>query len=314
MHVIITGGLGFIGSSIAKRLLSEGTRVSIIDDSSTAVRTNVPGADTFKINMMDHLAIKNINIPAADCVMHLCGPSSGPASAVYPVETLSGGHAITFNALEVAKKTGTKKFLMASSMTVYGNTSNREIPVTEDQPCNPISYYGISKFANERLVEVYCLEHKIEFNNLRLFNVYGPGQKLSRGDQGLVSIFLSLLMKSSNIVSRGSLERFRDIIHIEDVVSAFCLCAETGIRNGPINVGSGMVITIGELIRKIADALNIADQLKVEVCEPVPGDIFGIYADIETLKKATGFNPVYQPADGILQFADWARRENQGFT
>ena len=306
MHVIITGGLGFIGSSVAKKLVAEGNDVSIIDNASTSITATIPGTKSYQLNLLDPDALQNACLPDVDCVMHLGGASSGPASAANPVGTVSDGYAITFNVLEMAHRVNARKFLFASSMTVYGNISDHTIPVREDAACNPISHYGIGKFANERLVEVYCCDKNIGFNNLRLFNVYGPGQDLARADQGLVSIFLALLMKNPKVVSRGSLKRFRDIVHIDDVVSALCLCADESVISGPFNVGCGEAITIGDLIEEIADALGIGDQLQLEADDGSPGDMFGIYADMTALRSSTGFSPRYRPHDGIQQFTKWA--------
>lgn len=306
MHVVVTGGLGYIGSRITKRLLDDGHRVSILDNGLTATAKEVPGAQVKVVELNNETAAATTILEEADCLMHLAGPSSGPASARDPVGTVANSYRITYNTLELASRIGVKRFLYASTMTVYGNVALAQNPVREDIPCLPISHYAIGKFANERLVEVYCKAQGIAFNHLRMFNVYGEGQDLSRMDQGLVSIFVAMLLKSPRIVSRGSLERFRDVVDIHDVVTAWVLCANGNQSDGALNVGSGEPVTIGNLIHLIADELGVVEE--VEVAEGTPGDIFGISADISALRAATGFSPEFPAERGVRRFTRWAKQ------
>jgi UDP-glucose 4-epimerase len=306
MHYIITGGLGFIGSRIGTRLLADGHRVTVIDNLTTAVGATLPGAEVHQVDLRDAADVAALHLPAADCLMHLAGPSSGMASAKDPVGTIADGYRLTFNALELAARLGVKRVIHASSMNVYGNVRPDQNPVREDGPCAPISHYAIGKFANERLVEVFCKERGMSFVNLRMFNVYGPGQNLARTDQGLVSIFTAMLMKGPKAVSRGSLDRFRDLVHIDDVITTWLLCASRNEATGTFNVGSGKSLTIKELISTIADELGIGDKLEIEVAAGTPGDLFGICADVSALRAAIGYSPTISPSEGVRQFVRWA--------
>ena len=310
LHAVVAGGLGFIGSRIASRLLEEGHQVTILDNSVTSVVNRVPGGDILRVDLKDANAVRAVEVSGADCLMHLAASESGPSSANNPVGTVADGYRITYNLLELAARLGVERVLHASSMTVYGNVTPEQNPVKEDIACLPISHYGIGKLANERLVEAFCKDRGMSFNNLRMFNVYGPGQDLSRMDQGLVSIFLAMLMKSPKIVSKGLLERFRDVVHIDDVVTAWMLCATQNQSDGPLNVGSGERMTIRELCSVVADELGVADQLAVEVADGTPGDIFGIAADISALHAATGFTPAFPPSQGVRQFTRWAKENS----
>src|SRR3989338_6316206 len=306
MRVVITGGLGFIGSRIANRLLTEGHRVTVLDNLVTSVVKTIPGADLLHVDLRDETSVAAVALPEASCLMHLAGPSSGPASAKNPVGTVADGYRITCNVLELAARAGIKRVLHASSMNVYGNVQRERNPVKEDMPCLPISHYGIGKFANERLVEVFCKSRGMSFNNLRMFNVYGPGQDLGRMDQGLVSIFVAMLMKNPKIVSMGPLERYRDVVHIDDVVNAWVLCATQNKSDGALNVASGEAITIKDLIFVIAEELGIKEKVEIEVADGTPGDIFGIVADISALRASTGYAPSFPPVEGVRQLTRWA--------
>lgn len=304
MHIVITGGLGFIGSNVALRLVRDGHRVSLLDNSSTAVTKTVPGADTVRLDLTNGDAVAALDLPDADCLIHLAGPSSGMASNADPVRTVSDGYRVTFNALALAARLKAARVLNASSMVVYGNPDRN--PVCEEDNCRPVSHYGIGKYANERLVEIFCKDHGIHFVQLRFFNVYGPGQDLERMDQGLVSIFLALLLKSPRVVSKGSLRRFRDIVHIDDVVETCARCATGGIEDGPLNVGSGVPMVYDDLIKLIADELGILDKLEITEAGGTPGDLFGIYADIGRMKSMLSLDPAYPPEKGVRAFVRWA--------
>ena len=306
MHVVVTGGLGFIGSRIVSRLLSEHHAVTILDSLVTSVVEEVSGAEVVRVDLKDADAVAAIDLMSADCLMHLASAESGPSSAKNPVGTVADGYRIAYNVLELAARLGVERVLHASSMTIYGNVKPEQNPVNEESPCLPVSHYGIAKLACERLVEIFCKDRGMSFNNLRMFNVYGPGQDLTRMDQGLVSIFLAMLIKSPKVVSMGSLERFRDVVHIDDVVTAWMLCATQNQTDGPLNVGSGERLTIGELCSVVANELGIADQLEIEVAGGTPGDIFGIVADISALRGAAGFTPAFPPSRGVRQFTRWA--------
>jgi UDP-glucose 4-epimerase len=307
MHVIITGGLGFIGSNIASRLIASGHGVSLIDNLSTAATTDVSGAETVHLDLLDDEAAASIDLPDTDCLIHLAGPSSGMEANNDPARTIADGYQVTLNALRLAARLKARRVLNASSMVVYGNTV--ENPVGEEQCCQPTSHYGIGKYANERLVDMFCTDNGIKFTQLRFFNVYGPGQDLARLGQGLVSIFLALLLKDPKITMKGSPKRFRDIVHIDDVAEACVRCAASDIPNGSLNIGTGQSIVYEDLTRLIADELGILDQFEIQTVEGVSGDLFGIYADISRMKKELDFVPEVTQEQGVRLFTQWAVKQ-----
>ena len=127
----------------------------------------------------------------------------------------------TINVINFARMNKIKKIIFSSTFTVYGNNKKEKLAETEN--CNPQSFYAISKYSSERYLIKLCEKFKIKWNILRFFNVYGPGQDLSRTDQGIVSIFLDLIRNKNNIDVNGSLKRFRDLIYIDDVIKALTL-------------------------------------------------------------------------------------------
>lgn len=305
MHVIITGGLGFIGSNIASRFCHDGHRVSLIARMSRPNALAIPGADVYKLDLLDDEAVESLDLSDADCMIHLAGPSSGMETYADPVKTIADGYRVTLNALRLAARVNVSRVLNASSVVVYGNAA--ESPVAETAPSLPISHYGIGKFCNERLVEIFCRDHAMRFNQLRFFTVYGQGQDFARMSHGLVSIFLSMLMKGPKVTSKGSLRRFRDIVHVDDVVEACVRCAASDIEDGPLNVGSGEAIYLEDIIKVIADELGILNKLEVEVAGSVPGDFHGVVADISRLKSELNFTPKYRPEQGLRSYTRWVK-------
>ena len=309
MHVVITGGLGFIGTNITARLLGEEHQVTILDNMTTCLVKEMSGAKVVDVNLLDDSALAAVQAPPADCVMLLARSSSGPDSIARPVKAVNDAYHATYNSLVLAERLGAKKVLHASTMTVYGNLKPEDNPVGEDTPCLPMSHYAIGKYASERLVEIFCRDHRIGFNNLRLFNVYGNDKYAPPGTHGLVGIFVDMLMKSPKAVSQGPLERFRDLVHVRDVVSAWVLCATECKVNGPLNVGSGQSITFKEMICVIADELGIGDKLEIEVAADTPGDMFGVVADISALQASTGYRPAYSPVQGVREYTHWVKEQ-----
>ena len=304
MHILITGGLGFIGSHLAARFSQGDHQVSLIARRIEATpAADISGAMIIPLDLLDDKASGAFDFETIDCLIHLAGPSSGMERLEDPTSILADGYRGTFNALALAARLNVSRVLYASSLAVYGESARN--PVLETYPCLPISHYGIGKFANERLVKIFCGERGIRFNQLRLAGVYGPGQDLARTTHGIVNIFLAMMMKGPAITSKGGLDRFRDLIHIDDVAEACLKCAEGDIIDGPLNIGSGQTITVERLIHVLADEIGIGDSLAVDIAEGVPGDIHGITADISKMKSLLNFTPQYPPEEGVRRYVRW---------
>ena len=194
MKILITGGLGFIGARVVKKFTDSGATITVLDNTIPKNGSRVPDSNFVKVDLTKSELIQKIKVGKQDLVIHLAGPSSGPASSKDPLGTIVKSYSSTINVLDLAHRCSAKRFLFASSMVVYGNTLSPEKPVGEMSRCEPISHYGIAKFASESLIRSFCEQNGIGYNLLRLFNVYGPGQDLDRKDQGLVSIFIALLL------------------------------------------------------------------------------------------------------------------------
>lgn len=289
---LVTGGAGFIGSAISKKLIRLGHEVTLVDDLSTGSRDNVPEEATFmELDLSDSKFVDKLPLSSGrfDAVCHLAAQSSGPQSRKMPHLDLQVNAASTLLLSRWCIDNGINRFLYASSMAVYGNPS--VLPVTEDTACIPVSYYGVSKLTSENILRL-AEKEGLCTTSFRMFSVYGPGQNLSNRDQGMLSIYLSYLLDGSVLPVTGSLDRFRDFVYIDDVVDIWInaiMLDET--PSNVYNIGSGNKTTVRELIGRLIDALELSGDYPVRELETERSDQIGLFADIMRSKSELGFAP-----------------------
>lgn len=309
MKYLVTGCAGFIGSALAKALLAQGHEVYTIDNLSTGVEEVIPeGVHFVKGDCQDVDVVQQLDGIEFDAIYHIAGQSSGEISFENPVYDLQTNAQSTLLLLKLALKNNIKKFVYASTMSVYGD--QEALPVTEESIPNPKSFYGVGKLASEHYLRIYA-EYGINCTALRLFNVYGPGQNLTNMKQGMVSIFLAQALQKGHIHVKGSLDRFRDFVHIDDVVDAFLKSGRVeGKGYGVYNVASGVKTTIHTLVEHIKASFEKEVTSKSE--GSTPGDQFGIYADYSLIEKDLGWTPKQNFEDGLSQMVSWARETIEG--
>lgn len=295
-NYLVTGAAGFIGSAIAKRLLDAGHQVVTVDNLTTGSEANLPaGVEFVKGDCQDPELYCRMETPF-DAIFHIAGQSSGEISFDDPIYDLRTNTESTLQLLELARRTGCRRFIYAGTMSVYGDRGDRA--VGEEENCNPRSFYGVGKLASEHYLRLYGLQYGIESTSLRLFNVYGPGQNMENLRQGMVSIFMAQMLENSHILVKGSPDRFRDFIYIEDVVDAFLACLERSESIGKnINIGTGVRTTVGELLDKMVEIYG--QKTDIEFQGNTAGDIHGIYADNTAMQKILGIAPRYMLNDGL---------------
>jgi UDP-glucose 4-epimerase len=301
VNVVVTGIGGFIGSHVARRFLSEGHAVVGVDDFSTGHRDNVPDSAELVTGDLAEPSTLAALPRQCDVVLHLAGQSSGEVSFDDPVADLRKNVVSTLNLIRYAIERGARRIVYASSMSAYGTVP--DAPVAEDARSTPLSCYGVGKLAAEGYLRVYA--RQLPFVALRMFNVYGPGQDMQNLRQGMVSIFVAQALSGGRVHVKGSLERFRDFVYIDDVVEAWFRAAVTpAAANHVINVGTGVRTTVGALLQAIRDELP-ATQWYVE--GSTPGDQSGIYADTTKMRATLGLGATTDLAAGLRRFVDWAR-------
>ena len=274
--VLVTGGAGFIGSHICEELLPLGARVYCLDDFSAGKRSNI---SFMKAHSNFHIAAKDICdddsdmeelFKGTDIVFNNAASKKNIclANPQRDLEVNAGG---TLNLLNYALKYKVKKFVHASTGSVYGEPII--FPQDETHPLKPVSYYGVSKLAGERYVDVFHKLYQLDTTILRYFHVYGPRQE-SNAFGGVVSIFFKRIIEGKNPVIFGHGNQIRSFTWVKDLVKVNLLSAMSEKANGEIyNAASGIKVSINDLANNMLELLEKGKELKVVYDAPLVGDI-----------------------------------------
>ncbi len=305
MRYLVTGGAGFIGGAIAKRLLEDGNEVYIIDNFKTGYKFNIPKKAIFiEGDFSKDSTIEKLNGVEFDTIFHIGGQSSGEISFEEPEYDLNTNTLSTLKLLQYAQKTNCKKFIYASTMSVYGEEKSKE-QFSEDDKTNPKSFYAVGKLASEKYLDIFSKEYGIDYTALRYFNVYGVGQNLENLKQGMVSIYLKQFFDKSfkEIEVKGSLERFRDLIYIDDIVDITIEASkDSNFKNQILNIGTGKKTTVKDILKLIKTQSKI--DKKIVVTNGTKGDQFGIYANNSKLKSIYK-KELISFEDGLKKMIEW---------
>ena len=310
MRILVTGAAGFIGSHLVDRLVADGHRVTGIDDLSTgslanlaeARRSKTFGFHRFDITSPDFALLVGRDRP--DVVCHLAAQMDVRKSVVDPLHDTRVNVVGTVNVLDACVHASVQRVLFSSSGgTVYGEPPS--LPVSERAALHPSSPYGAAKVAGETYLSAYQRLHGLQGVALRLGNVYGPRQD-PRGEAGVVAIFARVLLagKAARIFGDGSSRR--DYVHVEDVVDAFVRCLGGKGDGRRLNIGTGVATTVRELHRLVALACGAPDA--PEFAPTRPGELQAISLDSGAARRALGWEPSADLAEGLAQTVAWVRQ------
>lgn len=274
--VLVTGGAGFIGSHLSEALVDLGAEVIAIDDLSAGKTSNIahlssrPNFRFIKMDVCDTRREIDCLFEGVDTVFHNAA-SKKNVCLIDPQRDLEVNAGGTLNLLERAKTHGVRKFVHASTGSVYGEP--QIYPTREDHPLSPVSYYGVSKLAGERYVDVFHKLYGLDTTIIRYFHVYGPRQE-SNEFGGVVSIFLRRVMNGENPIVFGHGHQVRSFTWVGDLVEANLRAATHPRATGQTyNAASGIRVTINELATGMLDLLDPQKRLRIEYGEPLVGDI-----------------------------------------
>ncbi len=311
MTILVTGGAGFIGSHMADHLLARGHRVVILDNLCTGFEENVPAAAEFvKGDVRDPGAVAAAFDKGVEAVFHIAGQASTIVSFDDPAEDLSVNVTGTLNVMNECIRRRVTRVLYASSMTAYGVPA--KLPVTEDEPVRPISYYGITKEAAERYLFATAGRVDLDFDfhvtAFRMFNVYGERQSLDNPYQGVVTIFMANILKGEPITIFSDGEQTRDFVYIGDVADAWLRALDNPASYGTVyNVGAGGSISINRLVDVTLDCFGKSrETYEVRYLPERPGDQRHMTADISRLRTDLGWEPRVPFDDGMQRTLRWA--------
>jgi len=286
MKVLVTGGAGFLGASLANHLVDQGHHVRVIDDLSAGDRDRLDPRVSFSSGDVCDIPKLWSLLRGVDCVYHLAARVSVPESVLYPVEYNNVNAGGTVSLLTAARDAQVTRLVFASSGAVYGDQA--EQPLCEDAPCRPDTPYAVSKLASEHYVQAIGKLWGIDTVILRVFNAYGPGQPLPPSHAPVVPRFLRQALSGGSVVVFGDGEQTRDFVYVDDVVKALARAATSKAAVGRIiNVGTGVQISIAGLIDTIE---HIVGQSINRLTNPeVRGGIRRAVADTRTAEELLGF-------------------------
>jgi UDP-glucose 4-epimerase len=306
MPALVTGGAGFIGSHLVDALLERGEEVVVLDDLSTGRRENLTtalerGADLVEGDVTDPATVSELvkgRRPGA--IFHLAAQIDVRVSVSDPVFDLGVNVGGTINLLEAARLAEVGRFVLASTGgAIYGEGSDRDLPLNETAECLPDAPYGQSKYAAEGYLSLYERLYGLATAALRLGNVYGPRQD-PLGEAGVVAIFCGALLEGRTPKVFGDGEQTRDYVYVADIVEAL-LAAGDSSAVGTFNVGTGVETSVLELGGMIADACN--RPFDPEMAPPRPGEVQRIAIASSLAADELGWTARTALPDGLVQTA-----------
>lgn len=304
---LVTGGAGFIGSNICKKLVSQGCFVRVLDNLLTGKKSNLVSVmdkiEFIEADMGDELlagsAMKDI-----DVVLHQGALPSVPKSMDDPAATHKHCVDATFTLLLAARDAGIKRFVYASSSSAYGDTPT--LPKVETMATNPLSPYAVAKLVGEQYCSVFYKAFGLETISLRYFNVFGPFQDPTSQYAAAIPAFVTAILKDQPPTIYGDGEQSRDFTYIDNVVEGNLLAARANKTEGQvINLACGEVVTVNEIIDMINEI--VGKNVKPIYTDTRPGDVKHSQADITLAKQVIGFEPSVNFKDGLKLAIEWYR-------
>jgi UDP-glucose 4-epimerase len=295
-NILVTGGAGFIGSHLCKKLSSLTSNLTIYDNLSSGKVENVKHLPQVHFVKADILDLKKLySQEKADLIYHLAAQVVVPYSMENPIEDFETNARGTLNVLEKARKDDAR-VVFASSAAVYGNTT--KLPTPENYGFNPDSCYGLSKVVGEQYCNMYSKQYGLDTTILRFANVYGPRC------HGVIEDFLDKISRNPEkleIIGTGL--QSRDFVHVSDVVDALILSATSEIAVGEtFNIGFGKTTKIIDLAKMILKILGLSNKTVITTTNvPWQGDINTIWFDINKVQKVLKWHPKISLEDNLQE-------------
>jgi UDP-glucose 4-epimerase len=307
MRVLVTGGAGFIGANLVRRLVLEDwvSTVSVLDDMSTGSPENLSGTDAEVVvgSVTDPVVVAGL-VRRADCVIHLAAVPSVPRSLADPLGSHHANATGTLTVLEAARANDSPHVVVASSSSVYG--SNPTLPKHEGLRPEPLSPYAVSKLATESYALAYRACFGLDVLPFRFFNVFGPLQAAGHAYAAVIPTFLDAAVAGRPVVVHGDGGQTRDFTYVGSVCTVLADAARRRVStDGPVNLAFGTRTSLLELLDHLADVLG--GPIDVQHVAPRAGDVRDSQADTTRLSSLF---PDVRPTDlgsGLVETAAWFR-------
>ena len=305
MKTLVTGGAGFIGSHLVRRLLDEGHAVVVVDDLSTGRRENLAGCDVRLLERdlaRDPLADV---LTGTDVVFHLAAVPSVPRSVAEPLRSHHASATATLKLLMECRDARVATFVNSSSSSVYGNVAAP--PMRESMPALPRSPYAVAKLAGEGYTRVFASLFGMRTVSLRYFNVFGPRQDPTSAYAAAIPRFITAYMRHEPPVVYDDGRQSRDFTYVANVVEAnLRALAAPDLEGQSVNVAAGEPRSVLDLLHAIAGIFGYWIEPSFKAARP--GDIRDSHADISVARELLGFRPIASFEDGLRETVDWLRR------
>ncbi len=301
---LITGGAGFIGSTLARRLINEGARVFVVDDLSSGKKENLPSsADLDILSVQDPFLGKLIKKIKPDAVFHCAAHINVRNSLKNPLKDAQINIIGSINLFEACRENLVKTIIFPStSGALYGDAC--VIPTSENEPLLPSSPYGAAKISVEHYLSYYANTYGFNTQILRLSNVYGPFQS-REGEAGVVSVFCNARKTRKTPIIYGDGNQTRDFIYVDDVVDVFIKALEKPGFN-LYNVGTGIETSVNKLF----DLIFQDTKTKKCYAEAQKGDVYRSALDSSKARRELGWKPNYSLIQGIEKTYKWFKKQD----
>ncbi|HXI61041.1 MAG TPA: SDR family oxidoreductase [Polyangia bacterium] len=308
---LITGGAGFIGSSLARALLARGDQVRILDNFSSGKRENIADfaskAELIVGDILDDAALSRA-VAGVEVIFHEAAIPSVPKSMAEPVENHEANATGTLKVLDRAKKAGVRRLVYAASSAAYGDDPVQ--PKVESMVPLPISPYGASKLAGEQYCHVYAKAFGLETVCLRYFNVFGPRQDPASEYAAVIPKFITMALAGQTPRIFGDGLQSRDFAFIDNIIEANFKAASVDARQvsgGVFNVACGVATDLNQVVAQIGDVLG--KKLTARHEPERVGDIKHSLADISEARRRLGYTAAVSFAEGLRRTVEWYKNK-----
>jgi len=307
MRYVVTGGAGFIGSNTVDELVRRGETVIVLDDLSSGKEDNLAEVRSkisfIKGSITDLEAVRKA-VQSADYVIHLAARTSVPRSVKDPIDTNKINVEGTLNVLVAARDAKVKRVVFAASSSAYGETPT--LPKVETMQPEPISPYGVAKYAGELYAQMFGRVYGLENVSLRYFNIFGPRQDPDSPYSGVLAKFCAAFLEKTQPLVFGDGEQSRDFTFIENAVAANLLACEAPNASGKVfNVGTGTRVTLNQTLALLANLTG--NRLETKYEPPRDGDIRDSQADITQARAILNYEPLVNFEEGLRRTVEWYR-------